>query len=73
MEKNFDLSALIYGKFKNQAAFADHIHWRRQRLNKIVNGEKIPSIPEVQELAEGLEVPFMMIAGFYLRKKSPNG
>lgn len=73
MEKNMDLNGLIHGQFKNQAAFAAHIGWRRQRLNKIVNGEKMPSLDDCQEIAEGLGVPFMMIAGFFLKKKSPNG
>ena len=72
MSKNFELNSLIHGQFKNQAAFADAIGWRRQRLNKIVNGDKQPSLDEVQTIAEGLSVPFMMIANFFLRSKSPN-
>ena len=71
MEKNLELNSLIYGQFRNQAAFADSIGWSRQRLNKVVNGDKQPSLEDVQDIAEGLGVPFMMVANFFLRKKSP--
>ena len=72
MAKILELNSLIHGQYPNQAAFADAIGWRRQRLNKIVNGEKQPSIREVQIIAEGLGVPFMMVCNFFLPKKSPN-
>lgn len=67
-----ELNGLIYGQFKNQAEFADKIGWRRQKLNKIVNGDKEPDLLEVQTISEGLGVPFMMVANIFLRKKSPN-
>lgn len=72
MEKNLELSSLIHGQYPNESSFAKVINWKRQRLNKIVNGKKIPSLDEVQTISDGLGVPFMMVAGFYLRKKSPN-
>ena len=71
VEKNLELSSLIHGQFPNQSAFAERIGWRRQKLNKIVNGDKIPSLDDVQTIADGLGVPFMMVAKFYLHKKSP--
>lgn len=66
MAKVMGLSGLIHGQFPSQAAFAEHIGWRRQRLNKIVNGEKEPSLDEVKVIADGLNVPFMMVANFFL-------
>lgn len=72
MAKVMGLNSLIHGQYPNQAAFADAIGWRRQKLNKIVNGEKQPSIHEVQEISEGLGVPFMMVCNFFLQEKSPN-
>ena len=72
MSKNMELNSLIHGQFRNQAAFADAIGWRRQRLNKIVNGDRQPSLDDVQVIANGLGVPFMMVANFFLNKKSPN-
>lgn len=72
MAKNLELNSLIHGQFPNQAKFAEAIGWRRQRLNKIVNGDKQPSIEEVREIADGLGVPFMMVCNFFLSKKVPN-
>ncbi len=72
MAKVMELNSLIHGQFPNQAKFAESIGWRRQRLNKIVNGEKHPSIEDVQEIAEGLGVDFMTICKIFLPKKSPN-
>lgn len=72
MAKVMELNSLIHGQFPNQARFAESIGWHRQRLNKIVNGEKHPSIEDVQEIAEGLGVDFMTICKIFLPKKSPN-
>ena len=71
MEKNLELNGLIHGQFKSQAAFADHIGWPRQRLNKIVNGEIEPSLIDVQTIADGLGVPFMLVANLFLKRKVP--
>ena len=68
-----DLSGLIHGQFDSQAEFARHIGWKKQRINKIVNGDKLPSLYEVQTIAEGLNVPFMMVANIFLQMKSQNG
>ena len=71
-QKVMELRSLIHGQYQNQAAFAKAIGWRRQKLNKIVNGDKQPSLEEVQTIAGGLNVPFMMVANIFLRSKSPN-
>lgn len=73
MAKIMELNSLIHGQYPNQASFAEAIGWRRQRLNKIVNGDKQPSIDEIQTIANGLNVPFMMVCNFFLKEKSPNG
>ncbi len=72
-KKVIELSELIRGKNKSEAAFARSIGWYKQHLNKIVNGTKQPSLEEVQTIAEGLAVPFMQVANIFLRQKSPNG
>ena len=64
-----ELDSLIYGEFDSQAEFAREIGWGKQKLNKIVNGEQTPSIIDVQTIAEGLGVPFMAIARFFLKVK----
>lgn len=73
MAKNLELNSLIHGQYPNQAAFAKAIGWSRQRLGKIVNGDKVPSINDVQVISNGLGVPFMMVCNFFLNPKSPNG
>ena len=73
MAKIMELNSEIHGQFARQALFADHSGWPRQRVNKIVNGDIMPTLDEVQTLADGLGVPFMMVANFFLKKKSPNG
>jgi transcriptional regulator with XRE-family HTH domain len=72
MEKNYQLSSLIHGQFKSESAFAEHIGWTRQRLNKMIIGKTVPTIDDVQTIAEGLSVPFMMIANLFLAKQSTN-
>ena len=64
--KIVELNDLILDKFRSQAAFSRHIGWDRQHLNKIVNGDKQPSLEEVQTIAKGLRVQFMKIAKFFL-------
>lgn len=72
-KKVMELNSLIHGQYTNQAAFARAIGWKRQRLNKIINGDKQPSLEDVRVISEGLNVPFMMVANIFLRLKSPNG
>ena len=72
MSKVFELSALIHGKFRTDSDFAKHIGWPRQRLYKIVNGDKSPSLDEAIVMANGLEEPLETIANIFLRFKSPN-
>ena len=73
MAKVFELSALIHGKFKTDSDFAKQLNWPRQRVYKIVNGLKDPSLDEGIEIAKCLEVPLEQIAEIFLRYKSPNG
>lgn len=71
MEMDRGLLGLIYGQFKSQRSFAERIGWTPQKLNKILNGNQEPTIPDVQEISEGLGVPFMLVAKFFMAKKSP--
>lgn len=72
MEMDRGLIGLILGQFKSQRAFAERIGWTPQKLNKILNRIQEPTIPEVQEIAEGLGVPFVLVAKFFMAQKSPN-
>lgn len=71
-QKFMELNSLIHGQYHNQAEFAKAIGWSRQRLNKVVNGDKQPSLEDVRDISDGLHVPFMMVANIFLRPKSPN-
>ena len=73
MGKVFELSALIHGKFRSDSDFARSLGWTRQRLYKIVNGLKDPSLDEAIDIANGLEEPLDKIAQIFLRYKSLNG
>ncbi len=66
MAKNLDLKGRIHSKYNSEAEFAEAIGWSRQRLSKITNGHKIPTILEVDFLANALGCSFMDIASFYL-------
>ena len=60
------LSGLIHAQFKTESEFADKIGWSRQKLSRILLGKQGATIPDVQDLSDGLGVPFMMVAKFFL-------
>ena len=68
MRKNLDLKGRIHSKYNSEAEFARAIGWSRQRLSKITNGHRVPTLFEVDDLAAKLECSFMDIANFYLLK-----
>lgn len=72
MAKNMTLRGIIYSQYNNEADFARHLGWPRQRLNKIVNG-KMPNIEELNAIAMGLNVPVSDAITFFLPAQSPNG
>lgn len=72
MEKNMQLSGLIHGQFSSEAAFAERIGWPRQKLHKILCGTQKPTLQDVREIADGLGVPFMLVANIFLRTESTN-
>ena len=72
MAKIMGLIGLIHAQFDSESAFADHIGWPRQRLNRITTGVQPPTLADVQDIANGLSVPFMLVANFFLETKSTN-
>ena len=70
-QKILELRSLIYGRFDSETAFAEHIGWSRQRLNKITTGRKEPHVTEVLEIAEGLDADVSVIVNIFLRFWSP--
>ena len=72
MAKILALNGLIHSKFDSEAKMSDALGWRRQRLNKITNGEKEPDLYEVRDISNVLGVSFMTVAQIFLDRKSPN-
>ncbi len=64
---------LVLEKFKSEAAFARHLGWSRQRLNKITNLHKSPTVQEINEIAIGLGKSASEVYLIFLRNLSPNG
>lgn len=71
MKRN--LSSIIHSVFNTEAECAKHIGWDRQRLNRIVNGQKEPSISETYAISVATGKPQTEIADIFLRFWSPNG
>ena len=72
MKKVMGLCALIHGQFKSDTDFAKHIGWSRQRLSRILNRTQPPTLDDIQEIADGLGVPVIMVVNFFLTKESTN-
>ena len=61
-----ELRGLIHGQYKSLSEFAREIGWSRQKLHRVLSGKMPPSIRDVQDIAEGLKVPFAFIIKFFL-------
>lgn len=72
-EARREIKSMIYGKFDTEKDCADAMGWPRQRLNKITNGKKEPSVSEVVQLANAVDRSVEYVANIFLRMTSPNG
>ena len=73
MAKIFELNGLIHSHYKSEAELARVLNWTRQRLNRITNGDREPTLEEVRDLSNALHEPFEKVAHIFLIIKSPNG
>ena len=71
MKRN--LCSIIHSVFNSEAECARTIGWDRQRLNRIVNGRKEPSISETAAISAATGREQNEIAGIFLTYWSPNG
>lgn len=71
-QKVKELRGMIYSKYNSESDFANSLGWPRQKLNKITNGIKEPTIEELNQLSIGLDVSVEAMAQIFLRLKSPN-
>lgn len=63
----------VYDKYRTFTKFADALGWNKQRVSKIITGQKVPNVNEVAEMADALGLTVEHVAYFFLPKKSPNG
>ena len=66
MAIKLQLRSMIFGIYKSEADCARQMGWARQRLNKIVNGTKEPTVSELQELSSALNCSVSDVAAIFL-------
>lgn len=67
-----NVKGAVYARYKDIADLANTLGWSRQKLSPIVNGKKEPSLSDVQEMAEALEMDVTLLTSFFLELKSQN-
>lgn len=67
------LSGMIHSVFNSEADCAKKLGWDRQRLNRIVNGQKEPSLSEAAAISAAIGRPQVEVADIFLAYWSPNG
>jgi len=71
--KVHELRGMIFSKFDTESACAAAIGWEKQRLNKITNGKKEPTVTELNAIASVLGTSVESVAQIFLRTISPIG
>ena len=71
MAIKLQLRSKIFGIYKSESDCARQMGWNKQRLNKIVNGIKEPTVKELQELATAFNCSVSEVADIFLAEKSP--
>lgn len=66
------LSGMIHSVFNSEAECAKQLGWDRQRLNRIVNGQKEPSLSEAAAISAAIGKPQGEVADIFLAYWSPN-
>ncbi len=49
------LRGAIYTEYPSMAAMADSLGWTRQRLSRIVQGQRVPDVDDVREIRHALK------------------
>lgn len=71
-EKVYELRGMIYSQFKSESECARSMGWKRQKLSKITNGNKVPDISELAQLSKVLGISLDALAQIFLSRQSPN-
>ncbi len=53
---NSSLRGMVFSKYKSVSDFARALGWRRQKVGKIVNGDRVPTVKDVEEMASVLNL-----------------
>lgn len=72
-ERTNEIKHLILQGYPTEAALARALGWPRQRLNKLTTGGRLPTIEEVNEIAQVTGLSVERLLHIFLRHKSPNG
>ena len=67
------IKTAIHERFPTESACASAMGWPRQRLNKITQGKKEPSVSELGQISTATEMSLDVIAQIFLTYWSPNG
>ena len=68
-----EFRSLIYKHFDTESDFARALKWNKQRLNKITNGSRTPSLDDLYEFSAPLKTAVGDLAKIFLSQKSTNG
>lgn len=66
VNKNIELKELIRRKYGTESKCAKEIGWTRQKLNKITNGNKEPTVSELNIMANCLDIDVGNLSKFFL-------
>lgn len=50
------LQGVAISKYHTIGAFAEAMHWSRNKASRIINGVQAPTVDEIQEIAELLHI-----------------
>lgn len=62
----------VYARYKDIATLAKELGWSRQKLSMFVNGNREPSLSDIQAMAGAMEMDVAELALFFLELKSHN-
>lgn len=67
------LRILIYEKFDSESQMAENMGWSKQKLNRITNGIKEPTIQELSCMCKCLDKSISELALIFLEAELSNG
>ena len=50
------IRGLVFTKYDSISAFAEGMNWGRQKASRIVNGKQMPTVNDMEQMAECLDI-----------------